>query len=113
MVAVACQVETPREKFAAELAGAAYPVVLEHGVKGPWVDVELDLWRAIQGVLRQELRPSMGPDAAVETCMAREEVLAAVSDAAYRAALRHGISGPFLELELHLWHAIGKVIPRV
>jgi hypothetical protein len=88
------------EKFlaecAAELAEAAYPVVLEHGVKSPSVDVELDVWRAIRGALRKGA--------------ARDEVLAGVSDAAYRAALRHGLKGSFLDLELHLWNALGKVI---
>jgi hypothetical protein len=35
------------EAFAAELTAAAYPVALRHGVGGKWLDLELDLWRAL------------------------------------------------------------------
>jgi hypothetical protein len=39
------------EEFLAELAEAAYGVVLRHGIRGPFIDVELDLWRELRAVL--------------------------------------------------------------
>jgi hypothetical protein len=35
------------ENLAAELTNAAYPVVLRHGVGVKWLDLELDLWKAM------------------------------------------------------------------
>lgn len=39
------------EHLLAELAEAAYGVALRHGIKGPFIDVELDLWRELRAVL--------------------------------------------------------------
>jgi hypothetical protein len=50
------------EQLVAELAAAAYGVALRHGLKGPFIDVELDLWRALREVLGD--RPSGGRAAA-------------------------------------------------
>ena len=36
--------------------------------------------------------------------------LAEVSDAAYRAALGHGVRGSFLDLELGLWRALQRAV---
>jgi hypothetical protein len=41
------------EAFAAELASAAYRVALRHGVVGTWIDLELDLWRALIETIRK------------------------------------------------------------
>lgn len=41
------------EELLAELAEAAYRVALRHGLKGPFIDVELDLWRELRVVLTQ------------------------------------------------------------
>jgi len=35
------------EHLVAELTEAAYPVALRHGGAGSWVDLELDLWKAL------------------------------------------------------------------
>jgi hypothetical protein len=37
----------------AEVAGAAYRATLQHGSKGAFIDVELDLWYAVQARLRR------------------------------------------------------------
>ncbi len=42
------------EDLLAELATAAYRVALRHGFNGPFIDVELDLWRELRGVLEQQ-----------------------------------------------------------
>jgi hypothetical protein len=39
-----------------------------------------------------------------------EELLAVLTAAAYRVALRHGIKGPFIDLELDLWHELRGVL---
>jgi hypothetical protein len=93
-----------RERLVADLTEAAYPVALRHGPHSPSVDVELGVWKAIDRALprgrRWERLLESGHDAE------RAEVLAAVSDAAYRAALHHGTTAPFPDLELGLWHAL-------
>jgi hypothetical protein len=49
------------EQLLAELASAAYQVALRHGLKGPFIDVELDLWRELRAVLRRRL-PGVRPE---------------------------------------------------
>jgi len=39
------------ESLVAELTEAAYPVALRHRGRGSWVDLELDLWKALEQVL--------------------------------------------------------------
>jgi hypothetical protein len=41
------------EGLLAELAAAAYGVALRHGLKGPFIDVELELWRELRAVLAE------------------------------------------------------------
>ena len=43
-------------ELVAELASAAYRIALQHGARAVWVDLELDLWRALmEAVNRWEL----------------------------------------------------------
>ena len=46
------------ENLVAKLTEAAYPVALRHGVRGSWVDLELDLWKALGETLCQWKRQS-------------------------------------------------------
>jgi hypothetical protein len=39
--------------FAAELTEAAYPVLLRHALVDNWLDVELELWRALMGTVEK------------------------------------------------------------
>ncbi|MBN9516974.1 hypothetical protein J0H58_00415 [bacterium] len=41
------------ESYAADLARAAYEVVLRHGISGPFADLELALWREMREVVRE------------------------------------------------------------
>jgi hypothetical protein len=52
------------EEFLAEVTAAAYHVALRHGLKGPFLDVELELWRRLREVLEKELFTSEVADAA-------------------------------------------------
>jgi hypothetical protein len=53
MTAAIVESEFVAEELLAELASAAYGVALRHGIKGPFIDVELDLWRELRGVLNR------------------------------------------------------------
>ena len=49
------------ETLAAELAETAYVVALQHDRTASWIDLELELWRALQNMVQQRL-PAMPPD---------------------------------------------------
>lgn len=51
------------EAFVADLARAAYDVALRHGITGPFADVELDLWRALRSVVREQPAACCGDEA--------------------------------------------------
>jgi hypothetical protein len=51
------------EEFLAALTTAAYGVALRNGFRQPFLEVELELWRALRSVFRQE---GWLPDAAGE-----------------------------------------------
>jgi hypothetical protein len=46
------------DDFAAELTRAAYSVALRHRAAGTWLDLELDLWRALADTVKQWGRES-------------------------------------------------------
>src|SRR5579862_6115217 len=47
------------EDLAAELTNVAYPVALRHGVGERWLDLELELWKAVSESLRNMDRDSL------------------------------------------------------
>ena len=54
--------DTFLENFGAELTEAAYPVLLRHGARGNWLDLELELWKVLKEILQKWDRewPSAG-----------------------------------------------------
>jgi hypothetical protein len=55
------------EAFAAELTIAAYRVALRTGTRGSWLDLQLDLWRALTDtVTRWEKEGNKSSDNSVE-----------------------------------------------
>lgn len=44
---------SPPDDLAAELTNVVYRVALRHGVKGSWLDLELDLWRVLDEAVRE------------------------------------------------------------
>ena len=48
----ACNRDALLENFAAELTRAAYGVALRHATAGAWVDLELDLWKALADTVK-------------------------------------------------------------
>lgn len=49
------------ENYAAALTEVAYPVILRHGIDGSWLDLELDLWRALAETVKQRVRDAHPP----------------------------------------------------
>jgi hypothetical protein len=41
------------ERLAADLTDTAYAIALRHGAGGSWIDLELELWKALTGALRE------------------------------------------------------------
>ena len=54
-----CQWDVFLDNLAAELTDAAYPVVLQHGVGEKWLDLELDLWKAMTASVRKLPRATL------------------------------------------------------
>jgi hypothetical protein len=92
-----------KDRLAGELTELAYPVALRQGVKGFSVDVELEIWKAIETALQRTPEPLL---AMADRSPVADDVLARAADAVYRVALRRGFRGAFLDLELGLWDAV-------
>ena len=45
--------DTLLDTVAAELTSTAYFAALGHGIQGSWIDLELDLWRALAHAVKQ------------------------------------------------------------
>ena len=48
-----CNRDALRLTFAAELTLVAYRVALRHGTGGTWLDLELELWRVLTGMVKK------------------------------------------------------------
>ncbi len=94
--------DAPLENFTAQLTRAAYGVALQHAAAGTWLDLELDLWKALAATVAKWARqPSPAPSAGEAAW--RENLLADLTESALSSALRNGIerSVPGLESRLH------------
>jgi hypothetical protein len=45
--------EIPLEEFTAELTRAAYAVALRHGAPDKWLDLQLELWKALRETVKE------------------------------------------------------------
>ena len=100
------------ENLAAELTSAAYPLALRHGIKGSWIKVELGLWKALAETVKQKAQEwplAWPPD---EFKAWREGLLVELTESAFYIAVKHGIKGSLLEVELGLYRAFRLVIRR-
>jgi hypothetical protein len=98
--------------FAADLADAAYHVVLRQGFEGSWIDLQLDVWRVLASSVTQLERTTSRSPTPAEFLAWREVFLSELTDAAYRTVLQHRLHGSFLEIELELNLALRAVIER-
>jgi hypothetical protein len=100
------------ENFAAELTRAVYPLVLVRGLKGSWIEVELGLWRALAETVKKWAgqRPSAAPSDELDAW--REGLFVDLTESAFSIAVRNGIKGSLLKLELGLYRAVRRVARR-
>ena len=85
------------ETFAAELTEAVFPVALRYGVGDRWLDLELDLWRALSETVEKCARASRADGSPNEFAVCRKGLLAESADVAYHTTLRHGARGSVLQ----------------
>jgi hypothetical protein len=95
--------KTLKDRLVGELTDRAYPIVLRQGVMGLSVDVELAVWKAIDGTLQEMLKPFLAGTA--QTPPASGIVLARLTKAVYQVAQRRGFRGSFADVEFGLWDA--------
>ena len=100
--------------FTAELADAAYCVLLRSRICGSWIDLKLDVWKVLAQAVKQRLEQiSVASSDTHEIEPWREAVLAELTDAAYRTGLRYGLQSSFLDVELDLHRALSLVVERL
>ncbi len=100
--------------FTAELADAAYSVLLRSRICGSWIDLKMDVWRALAETVKrrmEQISRANRPTHLIEPW--REAVLAELTDAAYRTGLRYGLQSSFLDVELELHRALSLVVERL
>jgi hypothetical protein len=95
--------KTLKDRLAGELTDLSYPVILRQGVKRSSVDVELAIWKAIDGTLQEMLQPRVAR--AAQTPPAWGIVLARITKVVYQVARRHGFPGTLADVEFGLWDA--------
>jgi hypothetical protein len=101
-------VEINREIFVAELIEATLAAAGKHGTYASSVELEVDLWNALSGSLRDRAHRE-----SLERAEHRwEERLAELTDAAYRVVLHHGFCNAFVDLQIDLRKGLGHVIRR-
>jgi len=108
----ACNWDTLLENFAAELTSAAYSVALRHGIGCSWIKVELGLWRALAETVKKWAQESPSAGSSDELEVWRQGFLMDLTEGAFYIAMRHGIKGSLLGVELDLYRAFRLVIRR-
>jgi hypothetical protein len=112
MTAIEASTVHTEEQFVGDLTDVALRVAERHGLRGSSVDHEVELWKALGEVVREQERAARRGRADKVNFVAR------LTDAAYGVALGHGFMGSFVDVELDLWTALGRVVrqsrePRV
>lgn len=100
------------ENYAAQLTRAVYPVALLHGLEGSWIKLELGLWRALAKTIQKWARERPPPASAGEFETWREGLLVDLTETAFFVAVKNGIQGPFLEVELDFYRVFRLMIRR-
>jgi hypothetical protein len=108
----ACNWDGLLENFAAELTCIVYPIALRHGMAGSWIKVELSLWRALAATVKKWAREWPPTGSSDEFEVWRQGFLVDLTEGAFYIAVKHGIKGSLLEVELDLYRAFRLVIKR-
>jgi hypothetical protein len=100
------------EKFAAELTSAVYPLLLRRSPKVSWLEVELDLWKALTTTVERRFRQRSAALSADEREAWREGLLADLTQTALYIVLKTGTTGSLLDLQLVLYRTVRLVTRR-
>jgi hypothetical protein len=103
--------DTLLEDIAAELTSAVYPVVLRHGMRGWWLDLELGLWRALTETVEHRAR-QMTPGSPGELDLWRERFLVELTGEAVHVVRSHGVKRSLLGMAPDLYRAFRSAIER-
>src|SRR5436309_11385478 len=104
-IALASDCDRSPETFAAEVTEAVFPVALRYGVGDRWLDLKLDLWRALSETVEKCARASRGAGSPNEFAACRKGLLAESADVAYHTTLRHGARESILDAREGLYQA--------
>jgi hypothetical protein len=100
------------ENIAAELTSAAYPLVLWHGLRGSWLDLELGLWRALAESVENWARQAPRTGSPDELDVWRGCFLMELIGKAMHVALAHGGKASLQKRGVDLYGAFHAVIER-
>jgi hypothetical protein len=100
------------ENIAAELTSAVYPVVLRHGLRGSWLDLELGLWRALAETVENWARQAPRHGSPDELEVWRGCFLLELIGKAFHVALSYGVQASVQRRGLDLYVAFRAVIER-
>ena len=101
-----------QEEFAAELTCAIYPLVLANRPKDSWVTVELGLWNALSETVMRWVRLRAAAASVDDLTAWREGFLVDLTQSAYQMAIKNGVSRSLDELKLGLCRAVRGVTRR-
>jgi hypothetical protein len=74
--------------------------------------MELGLWRALSEILGKWDRQRPPGASAADLAAWREGLLVELTESAFYVALKHGIRGPLLEVELSFYRAFRLIVGR-
>ena len=99
--------------LAAALTDAAYPIALSHKIGDEWLDLELDLWKALsEAVLKWERQvPRTGSSDDFQAW--REGLLVELTEVAVHVSARHEMRWPMAEIELDFYQAFRLVLREI
>jgi hypothetical protein len=108
----ACTRDALLENLAPELTRSVYPIALRHGMAGSWIKAELGLLRVLAETVNKwaQERPLAGSSDELEVW--RQGFLVDLTEGAFYIAVKHGIKGSLLEVELDLYRAFRLAIKR-
>jgi hypothetical protein len=100
------------ESLAAELTNVAYPVLLGGGLGGSWVELELGLWKALDGTLQKWFR-ELPPRSSVDDAASwRKNLVAGLVNTTLFVVKQQGGRKPLPYVESGLQQAFSSAIHR-
>jgi hypothetical protein len=100
------------ESLAAELTNVAYPVLLGGGLGASWVELELGLWKALDGTLQKWLR-ELPPRSSVDDAASwRKNLVAGLVNTTLFVVKQQGGRKPLPYVESGLQQAFSCAIHR-